>query len=365
MKKVAIYAGSFNPPTKGHLWVVEQASKLFDEVIVAIAINPDKTYMFTEAERIKMFQEITKDLSNVTVESVGNRYLIDFAIDKNATHLVRGIRGSEDLPTEKTILHFNNEKAPDIQTVFLIPPKDLEDISSSLVRGLIGYDKWRDTVEQYVHPFVFNLIKIKWLEKRWTKLMSVFPAGNKDVQQVRFQQLIDSYNGSDRHYHNLDHLINCLELLDNYKRYSNHPEMIEYALWYHDKWEGREDAIKLAQDAATCLLDINEDNKEYIRQLIQITDHVTDTQNNIDFQIIKDIDLAILGFPEDKYLKYTQDVRKEYSHVSDELFKHGRTDILNKFLAMSQIYQTDLIKERFEYQARKNIKAEIKRLSST
>ena len=110
------------------------------------------------------------------------------------------------------------------------------------------------------------------------------------------------------------------------------------------------------------MLKFNDDNKEYIKKLIQITDHSTDTCGNIDFQLIKDIDLSILGFPKDKYEEYTQAVRKEYSHIEDKLFNPGRAAILQKFLDMPRIYQTDYFYERFEKTARENLEIEIKSL---
>ena len=153
MNTKAIYAGSFDPPTNGHRWVINEARKLFGQVIVAIGINPDKKPMFTVDERKKMLKDtIEYDHGYVMpfIDSFEGEYLINYAKRMGATHLIRGVRSASDFEFEQGMRHVNNDLDPDITTVFLIPPRDLSEVSSSLVKGLIGPIGWRETIKKWV-----------------------------------------------------------------------------------------------------------------------------------------------------------------------------------------------------------------------
>lgn len=159
-----IYAGSFDPPTMGHVWIIEQAINLFDEVILAVGVNPDKNAMFDLDERKAMLQEtvdmvlekviLWPEKKKVTVTSFEGDYLVRYADKVGATHLVRGVRSAEDLAFEKMMRHVNEDIEPDIESVYLIPPRQYCEVSSSLVKGLIGPNGWRDVVDRLVPPAV-------------------------------------------------------------------------------------------------------------------------------------------------------------------------------------------------------------------
>src|SRR6476660_1617829 len=91
-QRLGVYAGSFDPLTVGHLWMIEQGVLLFDKLVVAIGTNLEKRYTFTMEERIGMLRDSLKSFRNVSVVSFSNRYLIDFAQSRGATHVLRGIR---------------------------------------------------------------------------------------------------------------------------------------------------------------------------------------------------------------------------------------------------------------------------------
>jgi pantetheine-phosphate adenylyltransferase len=157
--KTAIYAGSFDPMTNGHLWMIKEGVKLFDRLIIAIAHNPDKKYMFSLDARLQMVAEASEHMT----ESCGNMYLVDYAKDKRANFILRGIRNQSDAEYERSMRHINDDlsRGYNITSVFLMPPRRLCEVSSSLVKGLIGPDGWETIVKEYVPPLVFDFIKAK------------------------------------------------------------------------------------------------------------------------------------------------------------------------------------------------------------
>ena len=164
--KRCVYAGSFDPPTKGHLWMIEQGSKLFDELIVAVGTNPEKEYLFTVEERIEMLKEITKGFRNVTVTHFEGKFLVDFAREVKANYILRGIRNIEDYRYEKVMRNINSDLAPEIVTVFLMPPRELAEVSSSIVKSLIGFKGWENVVKRYVPRFVLKRLVKKFMKNK-------------------------------------------------------------------------------------------------------------------------------------------------------------------------------------------------------
>lgn len=161
MARIGIYAGSFDPPTLGHLWMIRQGAELFDELVVALAVNPEKRPFLSTEERRSALQEMLAELpegARVRVETVAHGFLVDFAKEAGATCLLRGVRNSTDFEYEKTMARVNARMEPSIRTVFLMPPGELEEISSSLVRGFVGVPGWERWVAACVHPAVFSRI---------------------------------------------------------------------------------------------------------------------------------------------------------------------------------------------------------------
>lgn len=146
----AVYAGSFDPPTNGHLWMIAESHKLFDELIVAIGVNPEKRSTYTTAQRQAMLQAMIAPYPNVRVDSFANQFLVNYANSVNASFIVRGIRSNSDYEYERAIRHINADLQPNIQTVFLMPPREITEISSTMVKGLIGVDGWENAVSRYV-----------------------------------------------------------------------------------------------------------------------------------------------------------------------------------------------------------------------
>ncbi len=155
----AVYAGSFDPPTNGHLWMIKQGLQLFDQLHVAIGSNPSKSYTFSVEKRIELLRAALPSCERLTISHFDNRYLVDYANEVGAGYILRGIRSPGDYEYERIMRHINADMAPEIQTTFLMPPRDIAELSSSMVKGLIGPDGWEKTVRRYVPPSVFEALE--------------------------------------------------------------------------------------------------------------------------------------------------------------------------------------------------------------
>ncbi len=155
----AVYAGSFDPPTNGHLWLIEQGSKLFTELVVSIGVNPAKTYTFSIETRLEMLSQLTQHLPNVTIDNFENKFLVQYAKEIGAEYILRGIRDVAGYEFERGIRHINHDLEPDVDTVFLMPPRMISEISSSLVKGLVGPKGWESVVSRYVSEHVLDALK--------------------------------------------------------------------------------------------------------------------------------------------------------------------------------------------------------------
>jgi pantetheine-phosphate adenylyltransferase len=156
MSIIALYPGTFDPITNGHIDLVERATRLFDKVIISIAENKRKNPLFSLEQRIQFAQSIFVD--NPQVEVIGfNILLVDFAQQQNATVLVRGLRAVADFEFEFQLASMNRHLAPDVESVYLMPSEQYAFISSSLVKEVarLGGD-----VTKYVHPDVFRALQI-------------------------------------------------------------------------------------------------------------------------------------------------------------------------------------------------------------
>ena len=156
--RTAVYAGSFDPPTHGHLWMIERGLEMFDCLIVAIGSNPSKSYSFTVAERLDLLRESTAACERLEIAHFDNRYLVDYAKKMEAKYILRGIRSPNDYEYERVMRHINADMAPDVTTVFLMPPRDIAELSSSMIKSLTGPTGWEETVRRYVPEPVFRAL---------------------------------------------------------------------------------------------------------------------------------------------------------------------------------------------------------------
>ena len=137
MKTIAIYPGSFDPITNGHIDLIHRACKLFDEVIIAITQNANKTSLLSINQRIEAVEASIKPISNTRVLGF-NSLLVDFARDHNAQIIIRGLRAVSDFEYEFQLSGMNKRLNPRIETLFMTPSEEFANISSSLVREILS-----------------------------------------------------------------------------------------------------------------------------------------------------------------------------------------------------------------------------------
>jgi len=159
--KKCVYAGSFDPLTEGHMYMIREGAKLFDILVVAVGINPDKHYTFSEDERLNVIRQCTGEIPNVEVDIFKGLYLVTYAKSIGAGYILRGLRSQEDYEYERSMRHVNADMNPAITTVFLMPPRNLCEISSSFVKGLVGPKGWQAVVKPYVPGPVYKLLLLK------------------------------------------------------------------------------------------------------------------------------------------------------------------------------------------------------------
>jgi len=153
--KTAIFPGSFDPITNGHVDLVERSSKLFDKVIVAIGLNDQKKYLFTLEQRQKWLVKICQQFPNVIVSDYKG-LTVNYAKEEKADFLVRGLRNASDFDYEKTISQLNNIVGAGLETVFFIAQPGMGHISSTIVREII---KGQGDVSAFVPEFLYQDLK--------------------------------------------------------------------------------------------------------------------------------------------------------------------------------------------------------------
>jgi pantetheine-phosphate adenylyltransferase len=135
MSRRAVYTGSFDPITLGHLNVIERSSRLVDELIVGIGTNIDKQALFTGDERAELVERVTRPLGNVTVRQFSG-LAVTFVREVEARVIIRGVRSLSDMDTEFTMTLANRKLDPGIETVFLMADEEFSHVSSSLIKQI-------------------------------------------------------------------------------------------------------------------------------------------------------------------------------------------------------------------------------------
>lgn len=146
----AIYPGTFDPLTLGHLDVIERAARIFDRLIVAVGINASKQPLFSIEERLAMVQDVVKGMPNVEVDSFDG-LLVEYCRQKSVYALIRGLRAFSDFEYEFQMALTNRKLAPDVETIFLMPKETHSYLSSSMVREIA---EMRGNIEEFVPPIV-------------------------------------------------------------------------------------------------------------------------------------------------------------------------------------------------------------------
>ncbi len=136
--RIGIYPGSFDPVTFGHLDIILRSSKMFDLLVIAVLRNSAKNSLFSASERVELIQKVTKNMRNISVEAFDG-LLINFAKEKHASTIVRGLRAVSDFEYELQIAQTNHKMNPNIDTIFLTTSLEYSYLSSSVVREIASY----------------------------------------------------------------------------------------------------------------------------------------------------------------------------------------------------------------------------------
>jgi pantetheine-phosphate adenylyltransferase len=160
--KSAIYAGTFDPVTHGHLSVIERGARLFDRLTVLIAINPSKQPLLSLEERLELLRQVTRCWSHVECDSTAG-YVVDFARARQARYLIRGVRSCTEIEAEITLAHSNRQLAPEVETVFVPAHPELSEVSSSRLKQLVAQG---EDVSSYCAPQVVACLQRRLLLSR-------------------------------------------------------------------------------------------------------------------------------------------------------------------------------------------------------
>ena len=155
---IALFPGSFDPPTYGHLNIIERARTIFDKIDVVIAVNKSKKYLFSENERLSMIKELVSGWDNVTVHT-SNKLIVDYAHENNASVLLRGVRNFSDFSYEFDLSLLNKGLASDIETVFLPTDPEFFVLRSSSIKELAAFN---GDISKMVPPLVEKALKEKF-----------------------------------------------------------------------------------------------------------------------------------------------------------------------------------------------------------
>jgi len=151
----AIYPGTFDPVTVGHLDIMKRACSMFDEVIVAVAMSASKNPMFTAEQRIALLEAATKDLRKIKIVGFDN-LLVDLSDSLDANVIIRGLRAVSDFEYEIQMGYANSSLKKELETIFLMPSLEYSYVSSSVVRSILPFDR---KVSHLLHPSTLDMIK--------------------------------------------------------------------------------------------------------------------------------------------------------------------------------------------------------------
>ena len=153
--KIAIYPGSFDPVTIGHLNIIRRAANIFDKLIVCVMVNSGKTPLFTQEERVELIRRVTADLPNVEAE-LWSGLLADFVVDHGANVIVRGVRNATDFDVEYQLALINRSIYPELETMILPASAEYQHFSSSMAREMI---RFHQPLEKYLPEVIVPMVR--------------------------------------------------------------------------------------------------------------------------------------------------------------------------------------------------------------
>lgn len=371
----ALFAGSFDPFTLGHLDIVKKTLKEYDELIICISNNEAKKHLFSQEDRKRIIEAALADLQTSKKITIvcNSGTTVDVAIKYNVDTLIRGIRSQSELDNEVSFASINEKLAQirgfSIKTK-LIWQEDftLKSTSSSLVRALFSLNEYI-VCSHYVPKNVHQELLCIYLKPYFKGL---FAEAYVPRVETLWADLVKTYKS--RPYHNLSHLGYMINMLNIFQKQASSSELasinsfnIILAIFMHDyvydvtQNDNEERSIEETKknwDGITFY-----QPKEVLRNLILATKHTNVEPLTGEPGLVADLDLAILGTNHPQtWDDYCNSIRQEYSIYSDKEYALARTEFLVKMLKRKQIFNTDCFFKLFEKQARKNIRKEIFKL---
>ncbi|CAN7173612.1 pantetheine-phosphate adenylyltransferase [Pseudoduganella sp. LjRoot289] len=341
MKKIG-FSGTLDPITNGHMWVIGEARTIAEEVVVFLSENSTKQPKFSAEQRkdIILLSCAERGWDNVQVQIVKSDYTARVAKKHGIDYLMRGIRTTADFDYENLIQQTNVDVIGGAKTLFVMPPRDLGSVSSSFVKALEGPVGWNWTMKNFVPAPAYKAWIISWLRKEWDALWqggAADPAAAANAEQW-FERLTGpgAYGGAGRHYHNLDHLVHGLAEIRTWSANvgpaRRDADQVRAAFWFHDAvYEHAANGISSEEASAQLWLasGLGPDIAADVAALIRATDHFQSAGVAHPLkETMLSVDLAILGQSEDVYRHYTQGIRAEYRHVSDDRYATQRGQVL-------------------------------------
>lgn len=398
MKRIAFYAGSFDPFTKGHLAIVCQALNMYDQVIVAIGRHPEKRPLFDAETRILLIKKSLEDFVKAYRSRLLNSYYfspvqknaaerlmmfpecvtvvvydgltVDAAVEYEATDLIRGERPIGDHDVEQQLATINRQLL-DVrrqvlnQVLIPVPAEELFYVASSTVKSLCEVGEYIAAM-RYVMPSVHRALMGHYLQKRYqTMARACFSDGPEDELRDLaadidscWRRLSGAYG--DRGYHSLSHVGYCLNLLDIQARKEGLSRedklLLERAVFYHDIVVNEAEAEVRSLQMA--LKDRDEEADERLAEIILATILDASCPKNCLAELMHDIDLAILG-DTGNYGAYAQGVRQEFSWAGTRKYAEGRLNVLINLRGRNRLYYRDDFDAMFGEDAKQNICKEI------
>ena len=216
--------------------------------------------------------------------------------------------------------------------------------------------------------FTVNDQDIEFLKVQWEGLSSIYTS-DMTIKADAFQVLKEKYSEQSRFYHNLSHVKTLLYLFESLHNKIQDHNAVRFAIWFHDviydtkRSENEEASARLAAEVLR-QFQVNNETIESVHDMILATKEHNGENLSDDTKLFLDMDLAILGTSEEIYKEYSKAIWKEYSWLSESMYRSGRKNILRNFIERERIYLTDEMKAKYEEQARKNINNEIQLLDT-
>ena len=163
--RTAVYTGSFDPVTLGHLHVIERATRLFDDLVIGVGINADKKALFNPDERVKLVESVTSEIPNVRVETFAG-LAVDFVRSLESSIMVRGIRPLTDIAGEFTMMMANHQLDPGVETVFLMADERFAHVSSSLLKQIASLSDDDQQLLKFVPQQIIAPLRKRLREKK-------------------------------------------------------------------------------------------------------------------------------------------------------------------------------------------------------